>query len=337
MKKIIISILILLGYGFMFGGEVTKTGTTAANFLKLGVGARSVAMGGAYVAVTEDISALYWNPAGLTGITSGQFLFDHMDYFADINFNYFGVAYNVPGMGVFGASVTSFDYGDMERTTEFDPEGTGELFSAAEYAGQISFARQITDKFSIGFNAKYIYQGIWHSSAKGFALDIGTLYKTGFNGMKIGMAITNFGTKMQMSGKDLLVQTDIAPDISGNNETINAYLATDKFDLPLTFRVGIAMDVLQQEKQSLILALDALHPNDNAESVNLGFEYNYDNMVFIRGGYENYLLKDSPRGFSVGFGFSPKLFGNAPIQFDYAYQKWDYFDNIQKFSLVATF
>lgn len=338
MKRLIILFALLASFTYtLFAAEVTKRGTTAASFLQMGVGARALGMGGAFVAISDDIHALYWNPAGLVYVSGGQFLFDHMNYFVDISFNYVGVAYSMQNNGVIGVALTAMDYGEMERTTEDFPEGTGERFSASEYAAQLSYARNITDRFSFGFSAKYLYQGIWHSSAKGFAIDVGTLYRTGFRGLTLGMSISNFGTKMQMSGKDLLVQVDIAPDLSGNNETINAYLSTDRFDLPLLFRVGIGMDVFQNEKNTLKIAVDALHPNDNKESLNLGFEYNYRSLVYLRGGYENLFLDKSPRQYSVGFGLAPKLFGNKSIRIDYVFQKWKYLNDIQKFSLTAEF
>jgi len=337
MKKLLILFLALSMVSFLFSQEVTKVGTTAAGFLNIDVGARAIGMGGAYVAVSDDIMSMYWNVAGISRIDGAQATFTYNKWLADIRYNYAGFAMNLGNIGALGVNAQFMSMDKMERTTIMEPDGTGELFSAGSYAFGLAYARNLTDRFSIGFNFKYIREEIYHSDASGIAFDIGTLFDTQYNGLKIGMSITNYGTKMQMSGRDMLIQTDIDPSISGNNHNINANLSTDQFDLPLMFRVGVSMDVLKgMGNSNLILALDALHPNDDVESVNFGAEYMYGGMFALRGGYKTMFARDSEQGLCFGAGFMWGA-GGLDLMIDYAYQDFGVLNEIQMFSVGLGF
>ena len=109
---------------------ITKTGTTAASFLKIGVGARSIAMGGAYTAAANDVSSIYWNPAGLASMGGSQAMFNHVNWIADVQYDVAAAALPVEGFGTIGASFASMNVGDMDVTTVSEPEGTGERFTA---------------------------------------------------------------------------------------------------------------------------------------------------------------------------------------------------------------
>ena len=317
--------------------EVTKTGTTAAGFLNIDVGARAVGMGGAFVSVANDISAMYWNSAGVARLTAPQAVFTHTKWIADINFNYAAIAVPLPGVGTLGANATFLTMDEMERTTIANPDGTGETFNAGSYAFGLCYARNLTDKFSIGFNFKYISEEIYNSKATGMAFDIGTLFTTQFNGLTIGMNISNYGTKMQMGGRDMLIQTDIDPMVSGNNANINANLKTDAYDLPLMFRVGIAMDLLKGAGGSnLLLAVDALHPNDDVESLNVGTEYILHNMFSLRAGYASLFAEDQEGGLSVGGGLKYQV-GTTALALDYAWRDFGLLKEVQMFTVGLQF
>lgn len=316
--------------------QVTKVGTTAASFLKIGVGARSVGMGSAFVAVSDDISAMYWNVAGISKLRSPEIIFNHSEWLEQINFDYAGIALPLGNLGTVGVSFTALTMSDFEQTTELNPEGTGVFFSAGSYAASVSFARQLTSKFMIGFTAKYIQENIFNSRATGFALDVGTLFTTPFNGMRLGMSISNFGSKMNITGDDLLVQVDPDPTISGNNQVISARYVTDDFDMPLLFRVGLAMELLNTEQNRLTIATDALHPNDNSESLNVGGEYAFNETFFLRGGYQAIFLDNSEEGFTVGAGVHADL-SSVNFKLDYAYEDFGILDNIQKFTVRLSF
>jgi len=338
MKKIMVVLIgILLFSSLGLSDEVSKVGTTAAGFLSIDVGAQAVSMGGAYVAVAEDVTAMYWNPSGIARAENFKALFHHTQWIADISLNYMGVVAPLPGIGTFGVNITSLTMDDMERTTLNDPEGTGETFSAGSYAIGLCFAKNLTNRFSIGFNVKYLHENIYNCNASGMAFDIGTLFNTQFSGLKIGMSISNYGPKMRMSGQDLLTQVDIDPMVSGNNYNINANLQTDGYDLPLMFRVGVSMDVLKGMGHSnLILAVDALHPNNDVESVNIGAEYIFSDMFFIRGGYNSLFAKDAESGLTFGGGLKYSL-TNSNLVFDYAYQDFGLLNNVQMFTVGIGF
>jgi long-subunit fatty acid transport protein len=317
--------------------KVTKVGTTAAKFLSIPVGARALGMGGAFVGVANDASAMYWNPAGMARATQAEVQLNHAAWLADIDFNWGGVLLPVGDFGTVGVSATALSMAEMERTTEEQPEGTGQTFSAGSFALGISYAKNLTDWFSIGGTVRYVNEHIWNSNATGFAVDIGTMFTTPFDGLTFGAGISNFGTKLKMSGDDMLVQKDISPN-NGNNANVNASLSTESFDLPLTLRIGVAYQPIADEDQSLILAVDAAHPNDNAENVSVGFEYSaLQRILSIRAGYKALGAKDSEEQFTVGGGLRYGLTSNLIFRLDYAFERFGRLSNVHKFTVVLMY
>jgi len=315
----------------------SKTGSTAAPFLNIGIGPRSIAMGGAFIATANDVSALYWNPAGVARMNKNGALFSHSKWFADIDYNWAGAVINMGDAGVFGISVTNLDYGDMEITTLKEYEGTGGTFTANDMSIALTYAKNLTDRFSIGGSVKYISQNIWNSSASALAVDLGVLFHSDIYGLRIGASITNLGSDMQLSGSDFNVQHDIDGTIYGNNDQILASLNTDKFPLPLTFKIGVAMDVLNIQNNKLTVALDALHPSDNKESINVGMEYLLFNMVALRGGYKSLFLDNTEEGLTLGFGLKYDFSPSLAISIDYAYQQFGILKDAQHFSVGVNF
>ena len=331
----------LIGTGPVFGQEsetnVSKVGTTAASFLSMEVGARAIGMGGAFVALADDATSLYWNPAGIAIMPRGEVTLNHSEWLADVNFDYAGVALPIGAIGTVGLSFTSLTMDDMEVRTVAYPEGTNEMFSASDFAIGASFARSLTDRFAIGFTAKYVHQSLWHMSASSMALDIGTLFKTQFNGMMVGMSISNFGNKLQLVGSDTQIPVDIAPELEGNNSKIVGNMKTDKWSLPLIFRFGVAMNVIDNYNYRWTVALDAMHPNDNTEYLNLGTEYALKRMIFLRAGYKNMFMKDSEEGLTLGGGLAYQVMGSVKLKLDYAYADFGVLDNVQRFTLAIEF
>lgn len=340
MKTILTSLIIII---FTFNGvsqvlsENSKRGTTAAAFLSIGQSARALGMGSAFVAVTDDPSALYWNPAGITKVDGFGFVVDHTSWIADIKYNYMAMTYNTGNFGTIGASFTISDVNEMRVTTVEKPEGTGEVFGVTDAAFSLAWAINLTDNFSIGFNPKFIYQSIWRMAATSLALDLGVQYITPFDGAVLAMSISNFGPKMQLSGSSTLILVDLDPNSSGNNSSVPGNIQTDSWDLPLTFRVGVGYKALNFEDNTLLLSVDALHLSDNYESINLGAEYNYNDFIAIRGGYKSLFLSDSEESFSLGIGVKQLVVGNIALKFDYAYQDFGRLSNVQKFTLGITF
>lgn len=315
----------------------TKVGTTAAPFLGIGVGSRAIGMGGAFVAVADDASALYWNNAGIVQNRSNEVLLVHTEWIGDISFDYVGTVFNM-GDGSIGLSLTSLSMGDMDVTTVDEPEGTGERFDAADIAIGLTYAHAVTDRFSIGGTVKYINQKIWKESASAFAIDLGTLYKTPFfNGMKIGAVISNFGSKMKMDGDDLVFLHDIDETSDGNNENTPGQWFLDEWTLPIMFRVGIAIDVYEADQHRITIATDAAHPNDNEEYLNVGGEYAYNNMLFLRAGLKSAFVEDAEEGATYGAGFRVTQMGSVQFGLDYAFEDFGRLENVHKFSLGIQF
>ncbi len=318
--------------------DVSKVGTTAAKFLSIPVGARALALGGAYVSMADDASAMYWNPGALDFVGERQLFFVHSEWLADINFEYLAIAFPTTAMGTFGLSVTAMVVGEMEVTTEQNPNGTGQLFDASSFAFGLTYAKRLTDDFSIGGNIKLINEQIWNSSATGVALDIGTLFTTPFYGIRLGSSISNFGTKMQISGSDLIVQQDIDPSTIGNNESVNAILSTDDFDLPLNLKIGLSRDFALGAENRVTLAVDAFYPNDNEQSLNFGGEVAlFDERIFLRGGYRSLYENQSEQEYTLGGGLKQKIGNGFGINLDYAYQSYIHLKEIHNFSINLSF
>jgi hypothetical protein len=327
-----IILLIILGSPIYSQG-VTKVGTTAANFLAIDVGPRANGMGSAFVSVADDPTAMYWNPAGIAQISNLDTYFSSARWLADLSFNYAGIVLGFGDLGNLGVNATFLTMDKIEQTTILRPDGTGVFFDAASYAFGLTYARNLTDRFSIGLNAKYINERLYNESANGFALDVGALFDTQLYGLKLGMSISNYGTKMKMEGRDLTVQVDPDPSLSGNNPNINTGFQTDAYDLPIMFRVGMSMDVLKGIANSnFIVSADALHPSDDVESVNVGGEYIFNNMLALRIGYKGLFAKDSQQGLNYGGGINYTI-SDIRLHFDYSYIDFGVLKSVHMFSL----
>ena len=315
----------------------TKVGTSAAPFLGIAVGPRGIGFGGAYVAVANDASSLYYNPGAISQLGYSQVLVSHTAWLVDTKFDWVGVSLDLGDVGSIGISVTQLNYGEEMLTTEFNQNGGEETWTATDMAVGLSYARNLTDRFSIGATAKYIQMKIWNESASSMALDVGLKYKTDFNGLIIGMSISNFGADMKLDGKDLYNNFDSRPGESGNNATIVAQYKTEDRPLPLLFRAGISFDAFKSDEMRLIVAADALRPSDSAEMLNVGGELSWRDAIFIRGGLKSLFLPESEEKFTVGAGAKYELTGANVISFDFAYQEFGKFGGIQTMAVGITF
>jgi opacity protein-like surface antigen len=318
--------------------DITKVGTTAGQFLKIGPGARALAMGGTYVGISDDIYSVYYNPAGVAnGHGNGQVTFNHTQWLADIDYDFAAASLNVESLGSLFISVTSLRVPEEKvRTFEY-PEGNGQFWNASSVSFGVGFAKSLTDRFSIGFHAKYIQESIWSSSASGFALDIGTYYLTPFNDLVIGASVSNFGTKMELDGKDIQINYDPDDNSSSGPNNVPAQYDMDKYDLPLTFRIGFSMDVIKSRYIRIKTAFDATHPNDNTEYINAGIEFAYDELLFLRGGYKSLFLNNSEQSFTLGAGLNYEMSRGFYIQVNYAYGDYGRLKNIQYFDVGLIF
>lgn len=309
-----------------------RVGTTTASFLEIGYGSAGSAMGDAYVSVAKDLSAQYWNPAGLAFMEQNEAQFLRQPWIADIASTFAGVGLVLPDVGTLALGFYHIDFGQQEVTTILQQEGTGEMFTANDFALALSYSRRLTTWFAFGASAKYVSSQIWHTNANAMGIDLGVMINTDFfsmtgereNGMSIGMSISNYGTKMKYSGTDLVNPIDILPNEKGNFKDTPGQFRLDSWELPLIFRLGVSLQPIVAERSRLILSADALHPNNNSESVNLGAQYHYKipgaGTFYLRGGYKALFMNESEYGLTLGGGAEIRMMHNVAIQVDYAYR-----------------
>lgn len=288
--------------------DFAKLGTSAAQFLKIGVG-RGAAMGEAFVAIADDASATYWNPSGLALVTGRQICFQHNEWIADIRHEYLSAALPLGAFGTLGVSLTALTMGKMEILTVDDPNttiredtGTGEYFNASDFALSFSFGRMFTDRLAAGVTIKAIQELVWDLSATGICADFGIHYNTGFKGLRLAASMSNFGADISFGGRQLDMAHDPWEDYEFpyDYEPIPVAMKTTSAPLPTIFRFGVAFDPIATDNSRFTVALDLNHPNDNYETINLGLEYGYLNTLFIRAGYKMYLNMDYMRAMTGG-------------------------------------
>jgi len=299
-----------------------KVGTVGAQFLQIGVGARGVGMGGAFIATADDPSAAYWNPGALVKVAGTQAQFSGTQLYADILYGNGIVTYERPGVGTFGFQFGLLSSGDMDVTTVEDPDGTGETFTCSDMVAGLTFSRMLTDRFSAGLTVKYVRETWDDVSAGGVAVDLGTLYDTGFKTLRIGMTIQHFGPELTPDG-------EFTTYFSGD-DSLQVY---DSYSMPMTFKLGMAMDVLQTANHHITVEVDGVHPPDNLEQVNLGAEYWFNNMFALRGGYR---VNTDEEGLAAGAGFRIPMNG-ATLSLDYAYQDFNRLEMVHRASLGVSF
>jgi hypothetical protein len=316
MKKIILLLpfaALLLLPGLAFGQA--KVGTAGAQFLEIGVSARAIGMGEAFLGVADDASALYYNPGALSLLTQREVIFTHVQYPADIQYEFVGFVMPTPGVaGVFGAAFYALHTNSIPVTNYKFPRGNGQTWTSRDYAMALTYSAGLTDRFSFGITVKHITQLLAAYKATGWAMDLGTYYDTGFRNFKICMAISNFGPDMEF--------------------------VSEEYPLPIDFRFGTAIDVLQTESSRLVLAAQASHPNDNLEKYNAGMEYWFSDLFALRFGkkfnYDYYDKGEIADGLAFGAG-ARFNFASYRLNVDYAYQDLGYLDSVNRFTFGFRF
>lgn len=318
---------------------ITKVATTSAQFLKLGYGARAIGLSGSYVARGGDLSSLYWNPAGLARMPYGSAAvqLSTTEYIADVQYSTFALGFNLGNAGTMAASIIFLDSGEMDVRTTREPDGTGERFSVQNFALQLSYARSLTDRFSIGGSAKFIRESVWHSSASTIAFDVGTLFTTPYERLRLGASFSNFGPKMSMSGRDIKFSNDPLPNQGGGVEIVNANYETDPTSLPLLFRVGLAWDAVSTANHRFVLSTDAAEPNDNSQYVNVGAEYVFRDLISLRAGQAHLFETDGERSFTFGGGIDMRIDRSLRARVDYAYSDFGRLDATHWFTVDLMF
>lgn len=328
--KIIILIVLVIFFGTNSINAQQKLAQTGLKFLLVSPDARAAAMGGAVTALEGDVSSLYFNPAGLARQTSfSDVAMGQVNWIADINY-YYGAASFAPEMGLYGVLGFSFvyvDYGDFLGTIRASNDAgyidVG-IFKPKAYYFGLTYAKALNDKFSIGGNVKYAVQDLKASiinvnpisgdftqreyKPKVMVFDFGMLYHTGFQSLSFAANVRNFSKELKLEGEG--------------------------FQLPLIFKVGLAYnaaDLLDFDKKehSIQLAVDAVHPRDYPEQINMGIEYKFMDMLSFRAGYSN---PNDEHGLTYGVGFQ-KTLADFNIGIDYAFTPWTTFYDVHTFSV----
>lgn len=322
MKYLITIILLVFSYSEIkpqlfpvLGGQ--RAGISTAQFLKIGVGGRATAMGDAFVAVANDVSALYWNPAGLTQFDDNQIIFSHNEWVVDINHDFVGAVYHLDDANTFGVSLTALSMDEMKVTTEYAPFGTGEYFGFSDIGLAVSYSRKMTDQFSFGGTIRYIEETLDQLKMRGVMIDLGTYYWTGLGSTRFAVTVTNFGNDLAPDGEVVLV---------GNRKKSD----WQSFSPPTMFRIGFAFEPYEDEEHKLTTSIQLNHPNDNSENLSIGAEYVWNKMFFARGGYK---VNVDEQNYSFGAGVNVPI-SIANISVDYAFANFSRLGSAHRFSII---
>jgi len=270
----------------------SRTATTGWQFLKVAPDARASGLSETMLAVTDDMSSLYWNAAGLTKLDTNRWhtMVAHTTYPAEV-FQYFGgLTWRMNENTLFGGAIQYFDGGEMPVTTEFLPEGNGQTFRPVNMAASLSWAQVLTDAFSFGLTLKYVQEDLASVSNQNLLFDLGFQYDIGLSNTRFAVGLSNFGFNTTPSGE---IETF---SITDTNSTIRF----EEVGVPTVFRLGFAWDAVKNERHLLTAAAQLNHPTDNNETYSLGLEYGWKQLLFARTGYV--FATDLSAWPSFGFG-----------------------------------
>ncbi len=310
------------------GGQ--RSGISSMQFLKIGADARGAGMGEANVAVTDDIGAIFWNPAGLTNSLQDQAMFSHAAWLVDIQHEFAAASYHLDPNNVVGLSVTSLHTDPMKVTTEYQQTGTGNYFNFTDLAVGATFAKKMTDQFSFGATVKYVRETIAELHNDAVLVDIGTFYYMGIGSSRFSVVVSNFGSNVKPSGSV----------VNGKGTTVTAF---QDFSPPTMFRLGYAFDPIKDDENRLTVSVQLNHPNDNAENIRLGGEYSYGNLVFLRAGVkrtigESMLGKATSTAEDLSFGAGFRIpIDSLAVCADYAFTNFNDLGAVHRITFIITY
>jgi hypothetical protein len=317
-RLLLVALTVLLPVSLAQATEIfEKVGTVGFQFLEIGAGARGTAMGEAMVGAAEGIESVYWNPAGLRHLGGRTFYFSYGTWPADISHQFAAFAMR-PGFiqGIVAVSVTSLSMEPMLLRTATNPEGVGVQFDPGDIAIGLSYARVFTDKFAAGGTVKWVRSGLGDLSVLGeedlgdFAVetlvgDFGTLYDTGFRSLRIGLLIQNMGAE--------------------------ATYYEEPVPVPVTFKFGVSMNLIDTPGQVVKAAAEFKHPSDTSEKINVGAEYSLNDMYFLRAGYK---MGYDEEGFTAGAGARVLVAGRR-LGVDYSYSDFGFLGAVHRMALTV--
>lgn len=304
-----------------FGNE--RAGTTSMSFLKIAVGARAEGMGQAFVGVPGDVTSLWWNPAGIGLERRPQLLLNHVQWPAEIAYEFIGIKYPLGRTQMLGLALASLHMDDMPVTTIFNPGGDGSYFSFGDELLQLSWAINLTSQFTGGISVKYVRERLDDLTMSAPLLDMGTFYYTGYRDLTLAMSITNFGGVMRPAGTYQYL----------DEEGEYSQRRYRSFSPPTAFRLGTSMHVYRNEALALLAAFQVTHPVDNRENYNLGLELDIYHQLQLRTGWKVHAEEES---WTAGVGTSIGMEGYE-MRLDWAYTDFGIFGFSQRLTLLIGF
>ncbi len=298
----------------------TRVGSRGANFLEVGVDARAMGLAGAYVALSEGVSALYWNPAGIAREPRFAAMLSYNDMYGDFGIDHIfgGVTLPLGEIGAVGVSIVQLTSGDILRTTENFPEGNdpafGQNFEWSSVAFGVTYARRITDRLVAGVSGKFVQEGIEDANAQFFGGDVGISFRTGLLGTTLGASLLNVGSSGTFRGPLLRrIALDGVDGFVPTDQTLRVDFGTDSWSLPTTFNFSVLWDLWGSAEaifaphpdNSLILVTDLVDAIDTDIQARFGFEYSYRSIFFARVGkaFQNERDTGEFRDFQDGLEF----------------------------------
>lgn len=330
---------LLLGL-VMFTGVAqaqSKVGTSFGAFTLIEPDARLAAMGNAGAAAGDGLAGAFHNAAAVALLEKRAFEFVHVNWFAGIRHDWIAYAHPLGGAGTIYGTFTSLNSGKMTVRTVNQPLGTGEEFTVSDQAVTLGFAHKFSLRFAAAVQANYVQETVFHTSAGTITFSAGTLYRLSADGLRIGASLSHFGTRAEYSGSDLAILYDNVGGQNGDNPALPGSRDTDPFSVPLTFRAGLAQPFsFASGDAKLLLAVDALHPSDNSESVSFGSELTFRDSFAVRLGWQGLFLEDTEVGLTGGAGFKSSL-DNLRYHVDYAWADQGRLEDTHRFSFGLLF
>ncbi|MGQ9805772.1 MAG: PorV/PorQ family protein [Chlorobiales bacterium] len=337
-----IAVTLLLATALMqpaLQAQERRVGASSGNQVLIPVGGVGMAMAGAATATLTGVEAMYWNPGAVAYSRKGELMFSSMSYLADIKISYLAATANLGNAGTVGFAIKSLNFGDILRTTDEDPDGLrGEQWSPNYITASLTYAKAFTDRIAVGATAKLISETILSSSATGLALDFGVQYTTPFD-LKIAVILKNLGDQMRYAGPDLERQVARFPG-DGPQNLLRTEIVASAGEIPSSFEIGAAYDFKLDPKNVVTLAGNFRNNNFSEDEYQLGAQYAFQDLLFLRGGMNFDVSKHGENvftnSFALGAGINYRL-GGVSIMLDYAYRSAQFFSGNQVFAVRLGF
>ena len=334
--KVVMAVAVILHAGLAWAGTEERMGTGGAQELRIPVGARTVGLAWSNLGSVGGAEALYNNPAGLAATERNtEVMFSYARYIADMNLNYIALAQKLGGFGSLGFTAKVLSVGDIIRTTESAPDGTGDVFSPTFATIGVSYAKSLTDRVNFGGTIAYNSETVLQTKSSGVAFDFGFQYDTGFHGMKIGGAMKNFGASQEFGGSDFESNQQFPEDDpQAANRTVA--LTSAAFELPSQFGGGVSWPAMQGLHTLMVHGIYQSN-SYGLDEIRLGGEYDWKKTFALRLGYRYTSSDDDLWGFTYGAG-AQVPFSGGRMRIDYAGQMVsDFFDDVHHIGVAFEF